>query len=58
MIKISGVQEELFKIKNWVCDLLVLYLNSADTVYKILNLTDKQEKNCSYMFNLFSCVHI
>ena len=44
MFKAAGIKQELYIIKDWASDGLVLQLFSADTVSKILDLKGPQDK--------------
>ena len=45
MFKVAGIKQELYIIKDWASDGLVLQLFSADTVSKILDLKIPQDEH-------------
>ena len=61
MVKASGIKQELWRVKDWADDLIVLKLYSSETVFEILKLKGPQDLRtiaitCLTLF--FQCVHL
>ena len=55
MVKAGGVKQEIWRVKDWADDHIVLRLYSAETVFKILNLMNGKQDAATVAV---TCLHL